>query len=163
MRRVLIIVLTLSLSLGVAPAKADDVTIPGFATINYSNVVKLKTKGCQELKFSYVTDENLALENTVFLVQLVHKSKKIVYGGAAWFSTFTSKGPEALPSMPRIGSLKIKICRNSWVMGTGSNQQKYPAVNPGTYRLYFAGGYVDPETGSKTGEKIEVIKSLKLN
>jgi len=163
MRRVLIAFLSISLSLGVTPANAEDVTIPGFAKINYSKVVRLKTKGCQELKFSYVTDENLALENTAFIVQLAHKSKKIVYGGAAWFSTFTSQGPDALPSMPRIGSLKIKICRNSWVMGMGSNQQKYPAVNPGTYRLYFAGGYVDPETGVKIGEKIEVIKSLKLS
>ena len=143
-------------------AKAANLTIPGFAEINYQSSVKLKPKGCQNLKFSYVTDDNLARENTVFLVQLVHKTKKIVYGGAVWFSAFTSKGPDALPAMPRIGTLQIKICRNAWTAGTDANQQKYPAVIPGTYRLYFAGGYVDPETGEKTGEKIEELRQIKL-
>jgi hypothetical protein len=71
-------------------------------------------------------------------------------------------GEDALPAMPRIGTLKIKLCRNAWIAGTGTNQQRYPAVNPGKYRLYFAGGFVDPETGGPTGEKIEIFKSLKL-
>jgi hypothetical protein len=143
-------------------AYAADVTIEGFASLTYEDPVKLKTTGCQDIKFSYVTDDNLARENTVFLVQLVHKSKKIIYGGAVWFSTFTSKGPDALPSMSRIGTLKIKICRNAWTMGTGASKEKLPAVVPGTYRLYFAGGYVDPETGTKTGDKVEVYRMLKI-
>jgi hypothetical protein len=149
--------------LGSTPAAhAADVTIEGFANLTYDNPVKLKKTGCQDLKFSYVTDDNLARENTVFLVQLVHKSKKLIYGGAVWFSTFTSKGPDALPSMSRIGTLKIKICRTAWTMGTGVNKEKLPAVAPGTYRLYFAGGYVDPETGVKTGDKVEVYRTLKI-
>ena len=162
MRKVLLAFLILVLTFPTSSASAENITIPGFAEISYDNVTKLKTKGCQELKFSYVTDDNLARENTVFLVQLVHKSKKIVYGGAVWFSTFTSRGSDALPAMPRIGVLKIKICRNAWIAGAGANQQKYPAVNPGTYRLYFAGGFVDPDTGAKTGDKIEVIKQIRL-
>jgi hypothetical protein len=162
MRKVLLTFLILVLIFPASPASAEKITIPGFTEISYDNLVKLKSKGCQELKFSYVTDDNLARENTVFLVQLAHKTKKIVYGGAAWFSTFTSKGPDALPAMPRIGVLKMKICRNSWIAGTGANQQRYPAVNPGTYRLYFAGGFVDPDTGAKTGDKIEVIKKIRL-
>ena len=163
MKKILISLLVVGLSLGPTQAHADDVTIPGFADINYSNPVKLKSSGCQDLKFSYVTDDTLARENTVFLVQLVHKSKKIVYGGAVWFSAMTYKGPDALPSMSRIGTLKIKVCRKAWVMGTGSNQEKFPAVTPGTYRLYFAGGTMDPETGAKSGDKVEVIKTLVLN
>jgi hypothetical protein len=47
-------------------------------------------------------------------------------------------------------------------MGTGVNKEKLPAVAPGTYRLYFAGGYVDPETGVKTGDKVEVYRTLKI-
>jgi hypothetical protein len=152
----------LSLILGVSPAKADDVTIPGFAVLSYSKIIKLKAKGCQEMKFEYTTEENLPRENTVFLVQLVHKTKKIVYGGTAWFSTFTYMGEDSLPAMPRIGTLKMKLCRNGWIAGSGPNQQKYPAVNPGKYRLYFVGGFVDPETGGPIGDKIEIFKSLKL-
>lgn len=143
-------------------ANAADVTIDGFSNITYEDTVKLKATGCQNIKFSYFTDDALARENTVFLVQLVHKSKKIVYGGAAWFSTFTSMGPDALPSMSRIGTLSMKVCRSAWALGKGVNKQKYPAVTPGTYRLYFAGGFVDPESGAKTGDKIEVYKKLKL-
>ena len=144
-------------------AHAADVTIEGFANLNYEDSVKLKKTGCQDLPFPYMTDDNLVRENTVFLVQLVHKSKKIVYGSAVWFSKVTSKGPDALPSMSRIGTLKIKICRKAWTTGTGANKEKFPAVIPGTYMLYFAGGYVDPETGMKTGDKVEVYKTLKLS
>ena len=162
-KKILIGILVVGLSLGTLPAHADDVTIPGFADLNYSNPVKLKSSGCQELKFSYITDDNLARESTVFLVELVHKSKKIIYGGAVWFSAMTYKGPDALPSMSRIGNLKIKVCRKAWVMGSGSNQEKFPAVNPGTYRLYFAGGNMDPDTGAKSGDKVEVTKTLVLN
>jgi hypothetical protein len=48
-------------------------------------------------------------------------------------------------------------------MGTGALKEKFPAVTPGSYRLYFAGGYVDPETGAKTGDKVEVNKTLRLS
>jgi len=150
--------------LGSMPAAhAADVKIEGFANLTYEDLVKLKAKGCQDLKFSYVTDDNLARENTVFLVQLVHKSKKLIYGGAVWFSTTTYKGPDALPPMSRIGTLTIKICRKAWEMGTGSKKEKFPAVNPGTYRLYFAGGNLNPDTGAKSGDKVEVTKTLVLN
>lgn len=144
-------------------AHAADVTIEGFANITYEDSVKLKKTGCQDLTFPYMTDDNLVRENTVFLVQLVHKSKKIIYGSAVWFSKVTSKGIDALPSMSRIGTLKIKICRTAWTMGAGANKERLPAVTPGTYRLYFAGGYLDPETGMKTGDKVEVYKTLRLS
>jgi len=144
-------------------AHAADVRIEGFANLSYVDSVKLKKTGCQDLTFSYMTDDDLARENTVFLVQLVHNSKKTIYGSAVWFSKITSKGPEALPPMSRIGTLKIKICRTAWTMGTGANKEKLPAIGTGTYRLYFAGGYLDPETGLKTGDKVEVYKTLKLS
>jgi hypothetical protein len=162
MRRAIFILLTVVL-LGYMPtAHGAEVKIEGFANLTYEDSVRLNTARCQDLKFSYVTEDDLARENTVFLVQLVHKSKKLIYGGAVWFSKFTSDGPDALPAMSRIGTLKIKVCRNSWSLGTGENKEKFPAVKPGTYRLYFAGGYVDPESGEKTGDKVEVFRTLKL-
>ena len=154
----------LILSTTVIPyANADEVVIQGFATLDYPTKVKLRTSGCQTISISYVTDDNLARENSVFLVQLVHKSKKVFFSGATWFSNITSYGPDALPAMSRIGTLNLKICRKPWVMGTGPNKEKIPAVTPGLYRLYFAGGYVDADTGEKIGEKIEVTKSIKLS
>jgi hypothetical protein len=163
MRKALFCLMLVVVMGSMPPAHAAEVTIEGFATLTYQDQVKLKVSGCQDLRFSYTTEEDLARENTVFLVQLVHKSKKQIYGGAVWFSEFTSKGPDALPSMSRIGTLKIKVCRNSWVMGAGALKEKFPAVSPGSYRLYFAGGYVDPETGAKTGDKVEVFRTLKLS
>lgn len=163
MRKVLFGLILVVVMGSMPSAHATDVTIEGFATLTYQDPIKLKTSGCQDLKFSYITEDDLARENTVFLVQLVHKSKKLTYGGAVWFSEITSRGPDVLPSMSRIGVLKLKVCRNSWVMGTGALKEKFPAVIPGSYRLYFAGGYVDPETGAKTGDKVEVYKTLKLS
>ena len=163
MRKVLFGLIVVAVLGSMPTAQAADVTIEGFATLTYQDPIKLKASGCQELRFSYITEDDLARENTVFLVQLVHKSKKLIYGGAVWFSEITSRGPDALPSMSRIGILKLKVCRNSWVMGTGALKEKFPAVTPGSYRLYFAGGYVDPETGAKTGDKVEVNKTLRLS
>jgi hypothetical protein len=162
MKKIIFGLIFILFTLHLPAAQASDATIQGFVSITYDDPVKLKKTGCQELNFSYMTEDALARENTVFVIQLIHKSKKILFGGTAWFSKFTSNGPEALPSMPRIGNLKIKVCRTPWLMGSGANAMKVSAIKPGKYRLYFAGGYVDPETGEKTGEKVEIYKTLKV-
>lgn len=163
MRRVIALALIFSLITPYSHAIAAETTIPGFATINYPNTVKLKKSGCQDLNFEYETDDSLSRENTVFLIQIIHTSKKVIYGDGAWYSTLTSRGPEALMAMSRIGTVPMKVCRKPWLSGKGVNQVKVPGINPGTYRLYFAGVYVDPVTGGKLGEKIEVMKTIKFS
>jgi hypothetical protein len=162
MRKIILGLIFILFSGHLPAAQAAEVTIEGFVSITYEDPIKLKKTGCQELNFSYITEDALSRENTVFVVQLIHKSKKIFYGGTAWFSKFTSNGPEALPAMPRIGNLKIKVCRTPWSLGSGANAMKVSAMKPGKYRIYFAGGYRDPETGEKTGEKVETYKTLKV-
>ena len=162
MKTLRVIILSISLVLFPTQAFADNASIEGFADISYQNPIKLKATGCQNLQFSYMTNDSLARENTVFLMQLVHKSKKIVYGGAAWFSTLTSSGPDPLPSMPRIGKLKMKVCRNAWASSPEIKGISYQGVNPGQYRIYFVGGYVDPVTGAKTGDKVEIFRTVNL-
>lgn len=141
--------------------KANAVTkttvLPGFANLTYSNSIKLNSKGCQEIKFAYVVDENLPLVNTAFIVQLVHKSKKIIYGYSYWFSDISTT--DELPSMSRIGTLPMKICRNNWEVKTKTETTKYIGVKPGSYKLYFAFGFYD---GINVGDKKVINESIKL-
>jgi hypothetical protein len=143
----------------IAAVNAETI-IPGYATVSHPSTVILKSKGCQNINFEYIVDEELPLENTLWLVQIVHATKNIIYGGNSWFSNLTYLGDEALPSLPRAGVRTAKVCRTTWVEGKGTNKVSVPGVKPGKYRLYFAGVMVDPTTGKKLGEKTEVFKSI---
>ena len=121
-----------------AYAGTKNMVLPGFADLTYPDSIKLKKKGCQEIKFSYVIDENLSLVNTAFIIQLVHKTKKIMYGYGYWFSDVSTS--DGLPSMSRIGAIPMKICRNNWEVKSKNEITKYVGVKPGLYDLYFAFG-----------------------
>jgi hypothetical protein len=131
--------------------------LPGFADLTYPDSIKLKKKGCQEIKFSYVIDENLSLVNTAFIIQLVHKTKKIMYGYGYWFSDVSTS--DGLPSMSRIGAIPMKICRNNWEVKSKNEITKYVGVKPGLYDLYFAfGSYGE---GVVSDKKV-ILESIKI-
>jgi hypothetical protein len=159
---VLSLVLLISLNINMNSSFADSkiTVLPGFASIQHSDSIKLRSKGCQEIKFEYIIDEELQSNDSVILIQLVHKSKKIVYGGVVWFSelTYTSSN---FPSMSRIGILPMKICRNSWLFKSNSESTKYTAVKPGLYDFYFSYGYLTLD-GRVLGDKSVIRKSVKL-
>lgn len=140
-------------------AIADQVVIEDFVTINYPQSIKLKKTGCQEIAFPYVTSENLPRENTAFLIAITPIKNKQTYGYAAWFSTQTYKGENALPPMARIGSLKVQICRKAFFYSSKSTK-KTLASSPGKYRIIFNATYIDPITGGPTGEKFEEIREI---
>ena len=160
--RGVILALMVTLFWGSTPAVAvDHTSIPGFTELTYPGKVKLKPTGCQIITFSYLNDEALPMKNTVFLVQIVPKTRSNPkYGGIVWFSLITSRGPNAIPSLPRAGTLEAKVCRKAWIEGKGANKMSYAGIAPGTYRLYFAGVNVNPTTGKKVGRKIEVLKPI---
>jgi hypothetical protein len=137
-----------------------ETEIPGYVALSYSTEISLKKSGCQKIKFNYVVDESLPLENTAWLVQIIHFSKKKLYGEIAWFSEMTYRGDDALPSLPRAGKRDAKICRNSWTYKPEDNSRKFHGVIPGKYRLYFAGVTLDPITGELLGQKTEFFKSI---
>ena len=90
MKKIIASLLVLILSMAI-PAHADTtVVIPGFTEISYPSKVKIGSSGCKTIKFTYVNDENLVQENSVFLIQVLHKTKKITQGYGAWFSTLTA-------------------------------------------------------------------------
>ena len=147
------------------PAFADTtVSIPGFTEISYPTAVKIGSSGCKTIKFTYLNDENLAQENSVFLIQILHKTKKINQGFGAWFSNITSN-PNSIEigPLPRAGVLPIKICKKKWTTGSGTNKETMAATPPGTYRIYFAAGFVDAVTGAPLDGKIEIFRTLKVS
>lgn len=144
------------------PASADEIVLEGFATLNYPTSVKLKKTGCQVIPIKYITDDNLARENTVFVVAITPMENKRAYGYATWFSTQTSMGDKAFPPMARIGTLDVKVCRKPFLY-TPKSTRKTPGINPGTYRIFFNAGYTDPTTGALVGDKIELTRLIKFN
>jgi hypothetical protein len=148
-----------------SPAFADaTVVIPGFTEISYPSEVKIGSSGCKTIKFTYVNNEDLAQENSVFLIQILHKTKKVTQGFGAWFSTMTANPSSVdLGPLPRAGVIPIKICKKKWTTGTGSNKATLAATPPGTYRIYFTAGFVDAVTGAALPGKIEIFKTLKVS
>jgi hypothetical protein len=162
MVRRIVCLLALILSVGVVPtARADQIVIDGYATIDFPASVKLNKTGCQNIPFKYVTDDNLSRENTVFLVAITPNESKRVYGFATWFSTQTSLGDKALPPMARIGVLQVKVCRKAFMYSPSSTKLTL-AAKPGTYTVNFNAGNTDPATGSLIGEKIEITRKIKF-
>jgi hypothetical protein len=148
-----------------SPAFADaTVVIPGFTEISYPSEVKIGSSGCKTIKFAYVNDEDLVQENSVFLIQILHKTKKVTHGFGAWFSTMTANPSSVdLGPLPRAGIIPIKLCKKKWTSGTGSNKATLAATPPGTYRIYFTAGFVDAVTGAPLPGKIEIFKTLKVS
>lgn len=148
-----------------SPAFAEStVVIPGFTEITYPSEVKIGSSGCKTIKFTYVNDEDLVQENSVFLIQILHKTKKVTQGFGAWFSTMTANPSVVeLGALPRAGVIPIKLCKMKWTTGTGSNKATLAATPPGTYRIYFTAGYVDAVTGAALPGKIEIFKTLKVS
>ena len=159
---VLTILLMVSTQQTSTAAQSTQVEIPGYVSLSYPSEVILKNNGCQIIKFSYVVDENLPLENTAWLVQIIHQSKKELYGEIAWFSVMTYKGEDAIPSLPRAGIKEAKICRKPWTLSSADTTRKYFGAKPAKYRLYFAGVTLDPVTGSLLGEKTEFFKTIRF-
>lgn len=149
----------LFLMLSVAPAGADEVELPGYTKLTYPESVKLKKNGCQKINVSYETEEALSRENTFFLIAITPKTSKRSVGSAAWFATLTHMGDKALPAMSRIGALQVKVCRKAWLFSANATKLT-PAVQPGSYRIFFIGGTIDPATGATMQEKVEIIRSI---
>jgi hypothetical protein len=145
----------------ISPAFANQVIIDGFATLTYPSSVKLKKSGCQIIPVNYVTDDNLSRENTAFLVAIVPQSSKQTYGFAAWISTLTYLGEDALPPMARIGTLQVKVCRKAWIYSSSATKPT-PAIKPGTYRIFFNAGNYDAVTGVLLEDRIEIIRTIKF-
>ena len=138
--------------------------IPGFSEISYPTKVSIGASGCKTIKFNYVNDEDLAQENSAFLIQILHKTKKQNHGFGAWFSKLTATPSSVdLGPLPRAGIIQVKICKKKWTLGSGKNKSVVAATPPGTYRILFAAGYVDAITGELLEGKIEIFKTLKVS
>lgn len=144
-----------------APANADEVVLEGFATFNFPSTVKLRKTGCQEIKVNYVTDEDLPRENSVMIVAITPMNSRRAHGYAAWLSTLTYMGEDALPAMARIGTLPIKVCRKAWMFSAKATKLT-PAITPGTYQIIFGGSFYDAVTGEMNDGKIEISRKIKF-
>lgn len=161
MKRAVIVFLLMTLLAMPAPAHAEEATLEGFATFSFPSTIKLRKTGCQEVKVNYVTDEDLPRENAVMIVAITPTNSRRAHGYAAWLSTLTYMGDDALPPMARIGTLPIKVCRKAWLFSKQATRLT-PAVTAGTYQIVFGGGFYDAVTGEMTDGKIEVSRKIRF-
>lgn len=159
MRKTVWATLLLMLVGNMPTAHADQVVIPGYATLTFDNKVKLVKTGCQIVPFKFITDENLARENTVFAVAITPKNSKKSFGFAPWYSRLTYLGEKAPPPMARIGVLQVKVCRFPYLYSPKATK-KTPAITTGTHNVVFDASLTDPETGALVGEKIELVRKI---
>ncbi len=142
----------------------ETLVIPGFTEITYPSRVFLGKSNCKTINFKYVNDEDLVQENSVFLIQILHKTKKVTHGYGAWFSVLTAN-PNSfeLGAMPRAGVIPIKLCKKSWTVGSGKNKEQIAGTPSGSYRIYFVAGFVDSISGNPLEGKIEIFRTLKVS
>jgi hypothetical protein len=129
----------------------ENIALPGYANFSFENPIRLKAKGCQDILLEYVTEDSLPRENTVMAIAIDNgiPGDGIGYGQATWFSKMTYKGaPKISYVWPRIGTLKLKVCRNNWTQGTGKNKVKWLKVIAGNYDLSFFGSTMNTETNT---------------
>ena len=127
----------------------ENITLPGYAKFSFKNPILLKNKGCQDVLLEYETEDSLPRENTAMAISIDNgvSGDGIGYGQAVWFSKLTYKGAQKINYVwPRIGTLKIKVCRHNWTEGTGKNKVKWLKVSAGNYDLSFFGSTINTET-----------------
>jgi hypothetical protein len=140
----------------------ENITLPGYANFTFENPVRLKAKGCQNILLEYETEDSLPRENTAMAIYIDNgiPGDGIRYGQTAWFSKMTYEGARKIPYVwPRIGTLKLKVCRNDWTEGIGKDKVKWLKVAPGNYELSFFGSTMNAET-IKPYNKVETSTKI---
>ena len=140
----------------------ENITLPGYAKFSFKNPILLKNKGCQDVLLEYETEDSLPRENTAMAISIDNgvSGDGIGYGQAVWFSKLTYKGAQKINYVwPRIGTLRLKVCRNNWTEGIGKDKVKWLKVAPGNYELSFFGSTMDTEN-IKPYNKVETSVNI---
>jgi hypothetical protein len=148
MSKSLTVAVSLSLALGFVgtfgtPAVAGEKTleIPNVATITYPSTVKLVPRGCQTIRFKYTAPD--LDENFGYMTWAISDPRDNQIAGH-WFNKGTimiQAGPQ-YPTAKRLGTVKVKICRNKWSTRWDDNL----GAKRGTYEVWLAavpGGEMD--------------------
>ena len=160
MMRRIISLLLITTSLGMlfpnpSSAISESVVLPGFATFEYPKVVKIGKANCQKVYLDYQIDETLDINGAAIAIQIGNVKKKTLNGGTVWFGLLPDSGD--LGSMPYIGRVAIQVCKKNWKFKT----QKYLAIQPQTYDLYFGYGWYFADGTSSKAKEIRKITFIR--
>ena len=120
-----LLVIVLMFNTSTLVSAKENITLPGYANFTFENPVILKAKGCQNILLEYETEDSLPRENTAMAIYIDNglPGDGIRYGQTAWFSKMTYEGARKIPYVwPRIGTLRLKVCRNNWTEGIGKDK-----------------------------------------
>ena len=141
MKRILAAVLALALTLSgavVAQASATKtVEIEGVVKITYPSSVKLKARGCQNVKISY---EIGAMSQFDYVYVGLLDDSDEPYGDVVAYETPGMLDP-GRSVYKKKSSAFIKICREPWAENVGDGQyEDYVGAKKGSAQLYISDG-----------------------
>jgi hypothetical protein len=111
-----------------AAAKSKTLEVPNVATITYPSQVKLKSEGCQTIKFRYTAP---GLDDEWGYMMMAIRDQDDNQAG----SFALNKGSEMILLAPqyrlakRLGVVNVKVCREDWSENVG--------VKKGIYEVWF--------------------------
>jgi len=114
-----------------AASKSKNLSASDLVTISYPLLVSLPKNGCGKIPVKYKINQ-LPIDESAFYVVIEDDQNRLI-GQGVWFGTNFEGSVKA---MPKIGTLNIKVCRNSWTDPEEENTF-YP-VYKGTYSILLS-------------------------
>ncbi len=99
--------------------------------ISYPSLFKLPKSGCSKVPVRYQVSK-LGLDETYFTVTITDDQDRYI-GQSTWYGASAEASTKA---MPKSGTLKIKVCRDSWY-DTVEDIDFYPTYK-GVYDIYLS-------------------------
>ena len=113
-----------------AAVKSKNLKASDLVTISYPTLVTLPKSGCGKISVKYKIN-NLPIDESAFYVVIEDDSNRAV-GQGTWFGT-NFEG--SVRSMPKSGTLNIKVCRDMW---TSPDEEEFYPANRGTYSIILS-------------------------
>lgn len=116
-----------------ASASSQTLTIENVATVTFPTSVKLVSRGCQTINVKYTAPN---LDATFGYIAFAISNADDQQVGGFWLnkgSLLTGAGPQ-LPTAKRLGTVKVKVCRNNWASASDENKG---IRKKGTYEIWF--------------------------
>jgi hypothetical protein len=125
--------LALSLTPGAQAATTPNRTLKAsnLVQISYPSIFKLPKSGCSKVPVRYQVNK-LGFDETFFTVVITDDQERHI-GEATWYG---ANAESSTKSMPKSGTLQIKVCRDSWYDSV-EDIDSYPTYR-GTYDIYLS-------------------------
>lgn len=114
-----------------APIPNRTLKASNLVQISYPSIFKLPKSGCAKVPVRYQVNK-LGFDETYFTVVITDDQDRHI-GESTWYG---ASAEASTKSMPKSGTLQIKVCRDSWYDAV-EDVDSYPTYR-GTYDIYLS-------------------------